>query len=223
MTATPTPIERAIRESLDAHPRVDFPALPGRTNHLRAGVLVPLVLGEGSESERVEVLFEERPTTMREHPGEIALPGGRMDPEDVDVRATALREAEEELGIRAPRVLGTLSSYPLYTSDYRLFPTVATVRQRTLEPNAAEVARVHRWDLRAALDAERIDGIPWDLGGEEFVCPVFDVGAWRPVFGGTAQVAYDMLVVYARALGRPLPPIVTGRYTWQSVLHPPEP
>ncbi len=194
--------------------RVHFPALPGRTNHLPAGVLVPLHL----HGERADVILQQRPTTMREHPGEISLPGGRKDGADVDLTATALREAREELGIEDPRVLGTLSSYPLYTSDYRLHPTVALLAHDDFTPNAAEVAAVHRLDLYRWLDAPFIEGIPWDLNGQEYVCPIFDIGAPRVVFGGTAQVLYDMLEVFAAAVGAPVPPTRVGTLRWADIL-----
>jgi len=193
---------------------VDFPALPGRTNHMAAGVLVPLHLW----GERADVILQQRPTTMREHPGEISLPGGRPDATDADLTVTALREAREELGIADPRVLGTLSSYPLYTSDYRLHPTVALLAHDDFAPNAAEVAAVHRLDLYRVLDAPFIDGIPWDLNGQQYVCPIFDIGAPRVVFGGTAQVLYDMLEVFAAALGVPVPETRVGALTWSDVL-----
>ena len=207
------PLAREMKRVLEQRTRVDFPALPGRTNHLPAGVLVPLVFsGEG-----VEMILEQRPDTMREHAGEVALPGGRPEPEDASLIETALREAEEELGRLDPDVLGLLSSYPLYTSDYRLHPVVASISPLQLAPND-EVARVLRWDLARALRESHIDGIPWALGGEEYLCPVFDVGGARPAFGGTAQVLYDALVVFAEVSGAPVPPTRAGRYTWDSVM-----
>ena len=51
-----------------------------------------------------------------------------------------------------------------------------------------------------------IQGIPWDLNGKQHVSPIFDIGAPRVVFGGTAQVLYDMLEVFAAAVGLPVPP-----------------
>ena len=211
---SPASLERALVAALGRHERVRFPALPGRTNHLSAGVLVPLHLRPG----HAEVILQQRPTSMREHPGEISLPGGRQDAADADLTATALREAREELGIEDPRVLGLLSSYPLYTSDYRLHPTVALLAHDTFEPNPAEVAAVLRLDLYRALAQPSLEGIPWDLGGERYVCPVFDVGAPRLVFGGTAQVLYDMLVVFAAAVGAPVPETRVSGLTWADVL-----
>ena len=207
-------LARVIEDLLQQRERTDFPALPGRTNHLPAGVLVPLVL----EGERAEVILQQRPTTMRQHPGEISLPGGRRDPTDADLTATALREAQEELGIVGARVLGTLSSYPLYTSDYRLHPTVARLAHDDFTPNAAEVEAVHRLDLWAALELPFIQGIPWDLNGKQHVSPIFDIGAPRVVFGGTAQVLFDMLEVFAAAVGKPVPPTRVGTLRWADIL-----
>jgi 8-oxo-dGTP pyrophosphatase MutT (NUDIX family) len=214
-------LEQALAAALSQRERVHFPALPGRTNHMAAGVLVPLLLSEqGARGTRprAEVILQQRPTSMREHPGEISLPGGRHEDGDADLTTTALREAHEELGIDRPRVLGLLSSYPLYTSDYRLHPTVAVLADDAFVPNPAEVAAVLRLDLYRALELPFIQGIPWDLGGERYVCPVFDVGAPRLVFGGTAQVLYDMLEVFAASVGAPVPETRAGKLTWADVL-----
>ena len=181
---------------------------------MSAGVLVPLHVGPGGP----QVILQQRPGSMREHPGEISLPGGRKDPDDADLTATALREAHEELGIDDARVLGLLSSYPLYTSDYRLHPTVALLPHDRFVPNPAEVAAVLRLDLTRTLAQPFIEGIPWDRGGERYVCPIFDIGAPRVVFGGTAQVLYDMLEVYAAAVGAPVPETRVGKLTWADVL-----
>src|ERR1700748_3633939 len=75
----------------------------GRTH---AGVLVPLYCDEG----RLHAVLTRRRGELRRHPGEISFPGGRRDESDADLLATALREAEEEIGlpVRAVDVLGAL-------------------------------------------------------------------------------------------------------------------
>lgn len=90
--------------AMDA-PTSGVPAHPELTP---AAVLVPVVLGECGP----ELLFTVRNSRLRRHPGQIAFPGGRVDPEDRDVGHTALREAEEELGIRpsAVALLGRLDT-----------------------------------------------------------------------------------------------------------------
>ena len=84
----------------------------------------------------------ERGADAPTHSGQIALPGGGFDATDVDLIATARREAEEELGVprAAPRVLGTLDDVPTPTG-YAITPVVAELDAgQTIAPNPREVA-----------------------------------------------------------------------------------
>lgn len=203
----------AVREALAAHTTHDFPALPGRTNHVHAGVLVPLVW-----SASPTCLMIERPPRMREHAGEVAFPGGRREDADPSLEATAVREAREELGIADVRVLGPLSTVPLYTSDYRLVPFVAHVPEQALQPSPGEVARVLHVELEPLLDAPFVEALPWMHEGREVLSPIFDLGASRPCYGGTAHVLYELLVVLAPLAGRPAPPLRACGRSWMDVL-----
>jgi len=89
-----------------------------------ASVLIPLVERSGG----LHVLLTRRTDHLHDHAGQVSFPGGRADPQDVDVVATALREAEEEVGLPASavQVWGTL---PCYTtiSSYVVTPVVGLV------------------------------------------------------------------------------------------------
>src|SRR5690349_14779765 len=67
-----------LAAALARHPREDLPPLPGRTNHIDAGILVPLVRGEGD----LGLVITERTTSLATHPGELCFPGGRPDAGD---------------------------------------------------------------------------------------------------------------------------------------------
>ena len=97
---------RAIVDPISVHPLVELPDTPGKLTP--AAVLVPVVPGSSGP----ELVFTVRNSRLRRHPGQISFPGGRVDPEDHDVGHTALREAEEELGIRQSDVelLGSLDT-----------------------------------------------------------------------------------------------------------------
>lgn len=105
-----------------------------------AGVLVPFVRVEDAW----HLLFIRRPTSETDfHSGQVAFAGGKRDPQDVDLTATALREAHEEIGIQPQdvRVLGQLSPHHSI-SRFRILPVVATIPwpyDLTLSPQ--EVAR----------------------------------------------------------------------------------
>ncbi|RYX95192.1 MAG: CoA pyrophosphatase [Comamonadaceae bacterium] len=101
-----------------------------------AAVLMPLVMRD-----ELMLLLTQRSTHLSTHSGQVALPGGRTDDSDRDAVDTALREAEEEIGL--PRdhaeVLGTLPTYVTGTA-FIITPVVALVRPGfALKPNPGEV------------------------------------------------------------------------------------
>ncbi len=210
-------LRHRLADALARHARADLPPLPGRTNHIHAGVLVPLL----EDSRGLHVVVTERTTRLSHHPGEICFPGGRPHDDDAGLLATALRETREEVGLEGLDVLGELSSVPLLTSDHRLFPFVALLPEgaRPTIASPDEVAEVHLLSVDALLDVPSHHGIPWSYYGRETITPIFEVAS-RFVFGGTAGVLYELLGVLANALGRELPPLVAGRYAWEDVLPP---
>ncbi len=90
-----------------------------------AAVLLPLVI----YADGLRLLLTRRTEHLRDHAGQISLPGGRVEPQDATLEATALREAEEEIGLASSfvEVLGRLPVYTTVTS-YQVTPVVALVR-----------------------------------------------------------------------------------------------
>ena len=100
------------------------------------------VLAAITDGDRPGILLIHRPSNMRAHPGQIALPGGKLDPGETAVEA-ALREAHEELGIRSEdvRVIGASDSYRT-ASGYEVTPVIGLVPPDIeLHPNPTEVAQ----------------------------------------------------------------------------------
>jgi 8-oxo-dGTP pyrophosphatase MutT (NUDIX family) len=125
----------------------------------RAAVAITLVESDDGSGETAFVLTK-RGHDLRSHKGQYALPGGRCE-EGEHAVAAALREIEEELGLRlsAEDVLGMLDDYPT-RSGYLITPVVIWAEQtRSLLPNPEEVASVHRIPLAEIALADAIDFI----------------------------------------------------------------
>jgi len=115
-----------------------------------ASVLVPIV----TRPAELTVLLTRRTAHLRDHSGQISFPGGRAEPGDASVEATALREAHEEIGLEPARVevLGRLSDYHTRT-DFRVTPVVALVAPPfELRLDAHEVDEAFEVPLAFLLD-----------------------------------------------------------------------
>lgn len=211
----PTPDLTQLRETLGRHVLREIGTVQGRTNHIQAGVLVPLIWDAAPK-----IVLTERAHALREHPGELCFPGGRPEPGDENLRATALRESREEIGVHAVDVIGVLSSMPLATSDHRLFPFVGVIDAREIVAHPDEVAAIHLVSIEEVLDQPVIEAIPWTRGGpsQRALVPIFDVGG-RVVYGGTASVLFECLTVLAPLFGRRIPELGVGTRTWEDVLY----
>jgi len=116
-----------------------------------AGVLVPLITrGQGD----IRVILTQRSPALSNHAGQVSFPGGRRDAEDIDLTSTALREAEEEIGLerQSVTVLGSLNGYRTGTG-YQITPVVGTVPGSfEPRPNPDEVADVFEVPLDLLMD-----------------------------------------------------------------------
>jgi 8-oxo-dGTP pyrophosphatase MutT (NUDIX family) len=158
---------------------------------IQAAVCLPL----RDTPEGVACWFIRRPDGLRHHSREMAFPGGKRDPADADLDATALRETEEELGIpRAHlRLLGRLAAVPTATSLFTLNPIVAEVLAGAA-PNPApdEVAELVSFRLEDFfLGLVRYQAI--DLG--RYLSPIFHFEAGA-MYGATAHILLELLDLY---------------------------
>lgn len=147
LLAEPQPLGMASDLAPDWVP--DIP--PGRPP-VEAAVLIALV----RRAEGLSVLYTERSPDLRSHSGQIAFPGGKVDPTDRDVADAALREAWEEVSLERAdaRVLGYLPLY--YTgTNYLITPVVAVVEPSgPFIPNPGEVRSVFEVPLDYLMTAE---------------------------------------------------------------------
>jgi 8-oxo-dGTP pyrophosphatase MutT (NUDIX family) len=148
MTAATTIVERLRRAARDPREAMR-PAPPG----LRPASV--LLLADPS-TPGVPLLFVLRSEELREHPGQIAFPGGGAETSDADVVATALREAGEELGIASAsvEVLGLLTPFSTVVSGRWLTPVVGLQREPiAFETDGFEIAEWFRVDIADLLVA----------------------------------------------------------------------
>jgi len=159
---------------------------PGKTD---AAVLVPLFERDG----QLTAVFTERRADLRRHPGEISFPGGRPDESDEDLRATALREANEEIGLDAAgvEIVGALAPVGTFVTSYRVYPFVGTIAPGLQwSPQESEVARVLELslpDLISGHEEQRLwrKGVP-------IKTPTYTVDG-HFVWGATARMVEDLL------------------------------
>ena len=140
--AVPPDAIAALATSDDARDISRGPATP-------AAVLVPVVYGE-----RPGILLTKRAAKLRSHAGQVAFPGGRVERTDASVEAAALREAEEEIGLRPGdvEVVGRLPDY-LTGSGFRISPVLALLPDGLeLAPSEAEVEAIFTLPLSVLLD-----------------------------------------------------------------------
>jgi 8-oxo-dGTP pyrophosphatase MutT (NUDIX family) len=155
-----------------------------------AAVIAPVVTREGEEY----VLFTKRADHLGEHPGQMSWPGGGREPSDRDLTATALREAEEEIGLLPSEVdiVGRLDD--IYTvTDYTIRPFVAQVPDREYDPDEREVAEVVLLSVRDLTDP---DNYEWERRDHphygEVRLDFFHVGDYT-VWGATGRMLVQLL------------------------------
>jgi 8-oxo-dGTP pyrophosphatase MutT (NUDIX family) len=137
------PALRAALASRDPITRAEWEARP-------AAVLVPLFWRDGEW----HVLLTRRPDTLKSHTGQVAFPGGKVDPQDATREDTALREAYEEIGLRPQdvRLLGRLDDL-LTVTQWRVTPVVGVFDwPYAFTPSPGEVAAIFSAPLRWLAD-----------------------------------------------------------------------
>ncbi len=197
----------ALVASARDHP-AGFPALdalPVADGAREAAILVLFGVLDGMPSSRtaradavprdLDVLLLARASTLRAHPGQIAFPGGRLDPADAGPIDAALREACEETGLdpAGVDVLGTLERVPLAFSRHVVTPVLGWWRQpsEVRVVDVAESSAVFRAPVAELLDPSRRGSTVLWRDGREWRGPAFSLqtsAGPQTVWGFTAMV-----------------------------------
>ncbi len=183
-------------------PDIDVERWYRSPNPVAASVLVPLVM----RAEAPTVLLTQRTSHLKKHAGQISFPGGRSEPDDADAVATALREAQEEVGLPPERVR-ILGSMPTYTTGtgFIVTPVVGLIEphahegsQLALQADPSEVDEIFEVPLPFLMDPRHHERRAFDMGGtplEFFAMP------WAPpdqaekdyfIWGATAAMLRNL-------------------------------
>jgi 8-oxo-dGTP pyrophosphatase MutT (NUDIX family) len=155
-----------------------------------AAVLVPLFIRDGED----HLLFTRRTELMKHHRGEISFPGGGRHAEDADLLQTALRETEEEMGIRPAdiTVLGQLDDF-VSIAGYRVTPFVGSFPYPySCRVNAAEIAEVIEAPLSVLRDPAIWRKENWRHKGRVHPVHFYSV-AGHEIWGLTAAILRQFL------------------------------
>jgi len=157
-----------LRDALERGRHLSPELIPGDVlegESLGDGITPAAVLVAVVDRPEPTVILTLRPDTMRKHPGQISFPGGRIDPDDADAVAAALREAEEEIGLppAAVQLIGIADRYRTITG-FVVTPVVGIVPpDLDLNPHPGEVAALFEAPLHYLLEPahQQVRSIEW--------------------------------------------------------------
>jgi 8-oxo-dGTP pyrophosphatase MutT (NUDIX family) len=177
-----------LRRRLVAAESIDTSQPQGR---VQAAVMVPLVVVAGA----LEMLFIRRSELLSSHRGQVAFPGGRVEPSDKNLLATALREAQEEVALSpgAVTVLGRLSTVRTNTTGFLVTPFVGLIESAAqLRADEREVAEIFTVPLSSLADPTLRGEHHWDSQGARRVFPaIFYQG--KVIWGLTLRITEELL------------------------------
>ena len=184
--------EEDIRDFLSTRPDRGM-ILPGSAPYRKAAVLIPLLQKDGEW----HLLYTRRTDTVPDHKGQVSFPGGATEAMDQSAVDTALREANEEIGLSPEqvRVLGFMSQYPSIT-DYLVTPVVGRISwpfEMNISTN--EVGRVFTIPIKWLADPQnREEKLITRLGGQVWV------SYYKPydseiLWGLTARITVNFLEI----------------------------
>lgn len=179
---------------LEVRPRLRLPDTPGR-----AAAVLALLFPDAAGDTRIVLI--ERTTHDGHHSGEVSFPGGKAEPADPDPVATAIREAEEEVGLdlaaAGVHVVGTLDRLWIPVSDFEVTPVVATAeRSPVMTADPREVARIVQPRVDRFLPGAPIQVVERTIDGWPLRYGQYDVDDLA-VWGATARILSQLGAVLA--------------------------
>jgi 8-oxo-dGTP pyrophosphatase MutT (NUDIX family) len=165
-----------------------------------AAVLAPLFERDGE----LHAVFTKRRSDLRLHAGQVSFPGGRREPGDADLVATALREAHEEIGLdpAAVTLVGALSPTPTIVTDIAIYPIVGLIAvpaqpwsvatgevESVIETPLAKLSATHRLQTFTRRDGRSVTTDAYTIGEDT-------------IWGATGRIVNDLLTRLAGETGK---------------------
>ncbi len=165
-------------------------------DRVSSAVLIPMYKNDG----QYHIVFIKRTMTVKTHQGQISFPGGMREKADESLRDTALREAEEEIGLspKDVNILGELDDEITTTSNYIVTPFIATIPwPYRLVANKDEVAKIISVPLAALQDENCRQPETERLNGEKVESFAYYYQGTR-IWGATARILNKLLGIIAK-------------------------
>jgi 8-oxo-dGTP pyrophosphatase MutT (NUDIX family) len=188
----------AAHQRMRTRPRVTPEGL-ARAHSPREGAVLVLLYPDNGQ---LYLPLTRRTQRVENHKGEISLPGGAREPEDLSFWDTALREAEEEIGIDRQSVERLAELSPLYItpSNFEVHPFVGYLSQRpALVADPREVAEIIEFPLETLLELSHKAEETWPLHGQEVRVPFYRLGS-HIIWGATAMMLSELEVMLTMEL-----------------------
>ncbi len=150
------------------------------------------------KEEEWNILFIKRTVDGNAHSGQISFPGGRQDPEDADLKATALREAHEEVGVMSAdvTVIGSLTQLYIPVSNFQVFPFIGySDRQPNYNTSKSEVAYILEVPIKALFDEDNkitTEVRPSSMPGLVMKVPAYNLENDSFIWGATAMILSEL-------------------------------